>query len=66
MTTFVLRAISDHPDPTQQTTVNFHYHLPNPHDLASHLDYFRRFLHAAGVPEEATTRLFLNPLDDLK
>ena len=66
MTTFILRAVSDHENPAEQSSINFHYHPIDPHDMEAHVDYFRQFLHAAGVPEESLARLFLNHPDDHK
>lgn len=66
MTTFILRAVSDHSDPEQQTSINFHYHPTDPLNIEVHVDHFRQFMHAVGVPEAAISRLFLNALDDHK
>jgi hypothetical protein len=66
MTTFILRAEFDHAPNTTPRTVNFHYHPADPNDMVSHLDHFREFLRAAGVPGPHIDRLFLNPPDDLK
>jgi hypothetical protein len=67
MTTFILRAVLDEdPNPTQHRTVNYHYHLIDPNNMAEHLDRFRSFLHAAGVPESDAARLVLVTPDDGK
>jgi hypothetical protein len=67
MTTFILRAVlDDTKDPQQHRTVNYHYHLIDPNNMAEHLDRFRSFLHAAGVPESDAARLVLVTPDDGK
>jgi hypothetical protein len=67
MTTFILRAVlDDTKDPSQHRTINYHYHLIDPSNMAEHLDRFRSFLHAAGVPESETDRLTLVVPDDGK